>query len=69
MSTWNVIKHCYQLSSGELVTDDASKAEIAKAAIASFDENQKYTMNWLPTRKAESDIGVHPLFKKITIDS
>jgi hypothetical protein len=44
-------------------TDDASKAEIAKAAIASFDENQKYTMNGCLCGKRKSVRGIHPPFK------
>jgi hypothetical protein len=65
ITAWNEYlerhKTLLSIESGELVTDDASKAEIAKAAIHLM--KSKNTMNWLPMRGKMC--GEFYLFKKL----
>lgn len=69
ITAWNDYLQCHEtlrsIESGELVTDDASKAEIAKAAIASFDENQKIYDELIAYAETGKVLGVHPIFKKL----
>jgi hypothetical protein len=71
ITAWNEYlerhKTLLSIESGELVTDDASKAEIAKAAIASFDENQKIYDELVAYAESGKVLGVHPLFKKLQL--
>jgi hypothetical protein len=71
ITAWNDYLECHKtllsIESGELVTDDASKAEIAKAAITSFDENQKIYDELVAYAESGKVLGVHPIFKKIQL--
>lgn len=69
ITAWNDYLQCHEtlrsIESGELVTDDASKAEIAKAGIASFYENQKIYDELVAYAETGKVLGVHPIFKKL----
>ena len=56
-----------KIESGELVTDDKSKAEIAASAIASFDENQKIYDELNAYQTTGKVLGLHPIFKRLQL--
>lgn len=71
ITAWNDYLTCHEtllkIESGELVTDDASKAEIAKAAIASFDENQKIYEELNAYAETGKVLGKHAIFKRLQL--
>ena len=71
ITAWNDYLTCHEtllkIESGELVTDDASKAEIAKAAIASFDENQKIYDELNAYAETGKVLGKHAIFKRLQL--
>ena len=71
ITAWNDYLACHEtllkIESGELVTDDASKAEIAKAAIASFDENQKIYDELNAYAETGKVLGKHAIFKRLQL--
>jgi hypothetical protein len=71
ITAWNDYLECHKtllsIESGELVTDDDSKAEIAKSAITSFDENQKIYDELVAYAESGKVLGVHPIFKRLQL--
>lgn len=71
ITAWNDYLTCHEtllkIESGELVTDDASKATIAKDAIANFDENQKIYDELIAYAETGKVLGKHPIFKRLQL--
>lgn len=71
ISAWNDYLQCHEtlrsIAAGELVTDDQSEAEIAAAAIASFEENQRIYDELVCYAESGTILGVHPIFKRLQV--